>query len=64
MTKPVRVELPGIVHRVRKGHRIQVVLAASDFAYAGNPAPQPVTVTTSQEEPSVLRLPLTGDLVF
>ena len=37
---------------------------ASDFAYAGNPAPQPVTVTTSQEEPSVLRLPLTGDLVF
>ena len=64
VTKPVRVELPGIVHRVRKGHRIQVVLAASDFAYAGNPAPQPVTVTTSQEEPSVLRLPLTGDLVF
>jgi predicted acyl esterase len=64
VTEPVRVELPGIVHRVRKGHRIQVVLAASDWAYAGNTLAQPVTVTTSKEEPSVLRLPLTGDLVF
>ena len=43
---------------------VQLVLAASDFAYAGNVVPQPVTVTTSQEEPSVLRLPLTGDLVL
>ena len=64
VTKPVRVELPGVVHRVRKGHRIQLVLAASDAAYAGNTLAQPVTVTTSKEEPSVLRLPLTGDLVF
>jgi ABC-2 type transport system ATP-binding protein len=64
VTEPVRVELPGIVHRVRKGHRIQVVLAASDWAYANNALVQPVTVTTGKEEPSVLRLPLTGDLVF
>lgn len=64
VTKPVTVALPGVVHRVRKGHRIQVVLAASDWAYANNGLVQPVTVTTSEEEPSALRLPLTGDLVF
>ena len=64
VTQPVRVQLPGIVHKVRRGHRIQVVLAASDWAYANNDLVQPVTVTTSKEQPSVLRLPLTGDLVF
>lgn len=64
VTKPVRIQLPGVVQRFGKGHRIQVVVAASDFAYGNNPAPQPVTVTTSRSEPGVLRLPLTGDLVF
>lgn len=64
VTEPVKVQLPGIVHRLRKGHRIQVVLAASDFAYANNDLVQPVTVTTGPEAPSVLRLPLTGELVF
>ncbi len=64
VTKPVRVELPGIVHRFAKGHRIRVVVAASDAAYANNPTVQPVTVTTSRAEPGVLRLPLSGDLRF
>jgi predicted acyl esterase len=64
VTEPVRVELPGVVHRFGTGHRIRVAVAASDFAYANNPAPQPVTVTTSQGSPSVLRLPLTGALRF
>ena len=64
VTKPVRVQLPGVVHRFAQGHRIQVVVAASDAAYANNPTVQPVTVTTSPARPSVLRLPLTGDLRF
>ncbi len=64
VTEPVRVQLPGVVHKVRKGHRIRVVLAASDWAYASNAAVQPVTVTTAPDRPSRLRLPLTGDLVF
>jgi ABC-2 type transport system ATP-binding protein len=64
VTKPVRIELPGVVQRIKKGHRIRVVVAASDWAYAGNAAPQPVTVTTSPDAPSALRLPLTGDLRF
>ncbi len=58
VTVPVRVQLPGVVQRIKSGHRIRVVLAASDFAYAGNTVPQPVTITTSENHPGVLRLPL------
>jgi putative CocE/NonD family hydrolase len=64
VTKPVTLRLPGIVHRFATGHRIQVVVAASDFAYAGNTAPQPVTISTSPAAPSTLGLPLTSNLVF
>jgi len=64
VTKPVSVTLPGIVHRFATGHKIQVVVAASDFAYAGNTAPQPVTISTSPVAPSTLGLPLTSKLVF
>jgi ABC-2 type transport system ATP-binding protein len=64
VTKPVTVELPGVVQKFRKGHRIRVVVAASDWAYANNAVTQPVTVRTSPDAPSVLRLPLTGGLAF
>ena len=64
VTKPVTVQLPGVVQKFRKGHRIQVVVAASDWAYADNALTQPVTVHTSPDAPSVLRLPLTGGLAF
>ena len=65
VTEPVRIELPGVVQRLRPGHRIRVVLAASDFAYSGNKVAHTVTVTTAPRKPSVLRLPLaTGRLYF
>jgi len=64
VTKPVHVQLPGVVHQFKKGHKIRVVIAASDFAYANNLTVQPVTVLTSKAAPSVLGLPLTGDLRF
>jgi len=64
VTKPVRITLPGVVHRFPQGHRIRVVVAASDAAYAGNAVVQPVTITTGPDRPSVLRLPLTGALRF
>jgi len=60
----VTLRLPGIVHRFATGHRIQVAVAASDFAYAGNTAPQPVTITTNPLAPSTLALPLTSSLTF
>ncbi len=62
VTKPVQVVLPGVVQRFPAGHRIRVTVAASDFAYAGNAAPQPVTVRTSAAAPSTLRMPLTTPL--
>ncbi|NUS52986.1 MAG: hypothetical protein HOQ22_18345 [Nocardioidaceae bacterium] len=62
VTKPVDVRLPGVVQRFPAGHRIQLVLAASDFAYANNAAPQPVTVRTSAAAPGSLRMPLTSAL--
>jgi putative CocE/NonD family hydrolase len=64
VNKAVSLRLPGIVHRFATGHRIQVVVAASDAAYAGNTSPQPVTITTNPLAPSTLGLPLTSKLVF
>ena len=61
---PVHVALPGVVQRFPAGHRIQLVLAASDLAYANNDASQPVTVTTTSADPGHLRLPITGALSF
>ncbi|MEO5708957.1 MAG: CocE/NonD family hydrolase [Nocardioidaceae bacterium] len=62
VTKPVSVTLPGVAQEFPAGHRIRVTIAASDFAYAGNAAPQPVTITTSAAAPSLIRLPLTTPL--
>ncbi|MGH3712226.1 MAG: alpha/beta fold hydrolase [Micromonosporaceae bacterium] len=62
VTKPLHIELPGVVHKFAAGHRIQVVLAAGDAAYAGNAAAHPVTVRTSPLDPGVLRLPVVSPL--
>jgi predicted acyl esterase len=59
ITKPVRVELPGIVHRFPRGHRLDLTLAATDLAYANRAAvPQKVTVVTTPDAPGRLRLPV------
>jgi hypothetical protein len=59
VTRPVRVELPGIVHRFARGHRLAVVLAATDLAYANRAAvPQKVSVVTTPDRPGVLTLPV------
>ena len=62
VTKPVSVTLPGVVQRFPAGHRIRVTVAASDAAYAGNHAAQPVAITTSAAAPSLIRMPLTSPL--
>jgi predicted acyl esterase len=54
----VHIQLPGVVQRWATGHRIQLVLAASDAAYAGNAAVLPVTVTSDPGHPGVLTLPV------
>ncbi|WP_020574450.1 alpha/beta fold hydrolase [Actinopolymorpha alba] len=60
VTKPVRIELPGVVHRWQKGHRIRLVLAASDAVYANNLGVLPVTVKTTLASVPVLELPVVG----
>ncbi len=64
VTRPLTVDLPGVVHRFATGHRLRLVIAASDFAYANNNAPQQVTVVTGPADPGTLRLPIVGPLRF
>ncbi len=58
VTKKVEIELPGVVQRWAKGHRIQLVLAASDSAYNGNTTVLPVTIAANPADPGVLTLPV------
>jgi predicted acyl esterase len=60
VTKPVTIELPGIVHRFAAGHRLVVVLAGGDMAYRGSSAPQPVTLTTGPGLGQQLTVPVVG----
>jgi hypothetical protein len=46
--------------RYAAGHRLSLVLAATDAAYRNNKVVQPVTVLTSPDDPGVLRLPVLG----
>ncbi len=64
VTKPVTVELPGVAQRFAAGHRIRLVLAAGDLAYASGATAQPVSVTTSPDAPGRLSLPLRTRLAF
>ncbi|MFZ4277639.1 CocE/NonD family hydrolase [Streptomyces arboris] len=58
VTRPFTVELPGIVHRYEKGHRLEFVIAASDTAYFGNRGVKPVTVVSAPDDTGVLELPV------
>jgi ABC-2 type transport system ATP-binding protein len=58
VTKPITIELPGIVHRFEAGHRLAVVLAGGDLAYRGATQPQQVTLTTGGAAEQTLTLPV------
>lgn len=60
VTRPVHVELPAIVHRFASGHRLAVVIAATDAAYRNATLVQPVTIRTDPSAPGVLTLPVIG----
>jgi ABC-2 type transport system ATP-binding protein len=61
VTKPVTIQLPGIVYRFPKGHQIRLVISTSDETFRGNNVAGPVTVSTSPGAPGVLSIPiLTG----
>jgi ABC-2 type transport system ATP-binding protein len=58
VTKPITVELPGIVHRFDTGHRLAVVLAGGDFAYRGSNLRQAVTLSTGPGKAQELTVPV------
>ncbi|TFV65762.1 UNVERIFIED_ORG: hypothetical protein E4P37_08480 [Bacillus sp. AZ43] len=60
VTKPVTIELPGIVHRFEAGHRLAVVLAGGDLAYRGSTLPQQVTLATGPGRTQQLTVPVVG----
>ena len=60
VTRPVTIELPGIVHRFGSGHRLAVVLAGGDTAYRGSTEPQAVSLTTGPGIEQELTLPVAG----
>jgi ABC-2 type transport system ATP-binding protein len=59
VTKPVTIELPGIVHRFAAGHRLAIVLAGGDDAYRGSTTPQPVVLATGNKEQQLV-VPFAG----
>jgi predicted acyl esterase len=65
VAQPVRIELPGIVHRLEAGHRLRLVLAATDAAYKNAYPVQPVRVSSVPGEAGhVLTVPTTGPMRF
>ena len=58
VTRPVTIELPGIVHRFEKGHSLAVVLAGGDLAYRGATLPQQVQLTTGPGRVQQLTVPV------
>jgi ABC-2 type transport system ATP-binding protein len=58
LTYPLTVTMPAFVHRFATGHRIRLVVAGSDAAYRGSPAPAAVTIATTQSDPGLLTLPV------
>jgi predicted acyl esterase len=59
VTQPVTIELPAIVHRFEKDHRLVVVIAGGDMAYRGSTTTQPVTLVTGPGRTQRLTVPVT-----
>ena len=59
--KRAHIELPGIVHRVVAGDRLQLVPASTDAAYKNAYSVQPVTVTANPAGLATLRVPIVGE---
>jgi hypothetical protein len=58
ISKPVHINLPGVVHRYARGHQVQLVLATTDAAYTNSRAPHALTIAPNAQRPDVLTLPV------
>jgi ABC-2 type transport system ATP-binding protein len=57
-SKAIHVSLPGIVHRFAKGHRLELVIAATDSGYRNANVVQLATASTSHSAPITLHIPV------
>ncbi|MGP3982927.1 CocE/NonD family hydrolase [Streptomyces sp. KR80] len=60
VTRRFTVTLPAVVHRYEPGHRLRLVIAASDDAFYGNRGIKTVTVTSAPGDSGFLDLPVVG----
>ncbi|MBW3611654.1 MAG: alpha/beta fold hydrolase [Actinobacteria bacterium] len=58
LSRPLDVALPGLAHVVEAGHRLRLVLASTDVAYANRRTPDTYTVTIDPSAPPRLLLPM------
>jgi ABC-2 type transport system ATP-binding protein len=54
VSQPIRITLPGIVHRFAAGHSIRLVLAGGSQNYRGGLTATPVTVAGGTDQTLVL----------
>ncbi len=59
-SKPVTIELPGLVHRYATGHALRLTISTSSLTYRGTFGSGPVAVLTSPASPGVLQIPHLG----
>jgi hypothetical protein len=58
IARPVHINLPGVVHRYAAGHKIELVIATTDSAYAGSRAVHVLSITSDPAHPTALHLPV------
>ena len=56
--RELEITLPGVVHLYPAGERLQLIIATSDKAYAGNFTQHTAAIVTSPSQPGVLTLPV------
>jgi ABC-2 type transport system ATP-binding protein len=60
VTKPLKIELPGISYRFKKGHQLRLTITTSNSTNRGNVLGGPVTIGLDAAAPSVLTIPRLG----
>jgi ABC-2 type transport system ATP-binding protein len=60
VTKPLKIDLPGISYRFKKGHQIRLTVTTSNSTNRGNILAGPVTISLDPANPSVLTIPQLG----
>jgi predicted acyl esterase len=61
VTKPIDIDLPGIVHRFAAGHTVRLVITSSNLTNRGNTMVGPMSILTDPAAPSTLSMPVVSN---